>query len=254
MIVGVVRELWRYPVKSMPGERLRTAEVTERGVAGDRRFALVDVATGKVVSAKQPRLWRELLTGQAARALRSAVVGSVATELSALLGREVLLTGTPPQDATIDRARPEEVLSAGPVAEVAHDVSRLRAGTFFDFAPLHLVSTATLERVGTAAPRYRPNLVIETPGDPGFVENDWLGRKLTIGQLELEIIAATPRCAVPTLRHGHLDPYPDALRIPARHNRLVPLPGMAEFPCAGVYAQVPAAGRIRVGDQVRLVS
>lgn len=127
MIVGVVRELWRYPVKSMPGERLRTAEVTERGVAGDRRFALVDVATGKVVSAKQPRLWRELLTGQAARALRSAVVGSVATELSALLGREVLLTGTPPQDATIDRARPEEVLSAGPLAEVAHDVSRLRA-------------------------------------------------------------------------------------------------------------------------------
>jgi uncharacterized protein YcbX len=222
-------------------------------VAGDRRYALVDVATGKVVSAKQPRLWRELLTEQAVRALRSAVVGSVATELSALLGREVLLTDRPPRDATIDRARPEEVLSEGPLAEVAHEVSRLRAGTFFDFAPLHLVTSATLDRVGTAAARYRPNLVIETPDDPGFVENAWLGGKLAIGQVEVEIIAPTPRCAVPTLRHGHLAPYPDALRIPARDNRLVPLPGMAEFPCAGVYAQVLAAGRIRVGDEVRLV-
>jgi uncharacterized protein YcbX len=253
MILGVVRELWRYPVKSMPGERLRTAEVTERGVAGDRRFALVDTATGRVVSAKQPRLWRELLTEPAARALRPAVVGRVATELSALLGREVLLTDTPPQDAVIDRARPEEVLAAGPLAEVDHDVSRLRAGTFLDFAPLHLVSTATLEHVGTAAARYRPNLVIETPGEPGFTENGWLGRKLAIGPLQLEVIAPTPRCAVPTLRHGHLDPYPDALRIPARENRLVPLPGMAEHPCAGVYAQVLAGGRIRAGDQVRLL-
>ncbi|WP_035841816.1 MOSC domain-containing protein [Kitasatospora azatica] len=254
MIVGAVRELRRYPVKSMLGETVRAATVTERGLDGDRRLALLDLATGKVASAKQPRLWRELLTDRAARALRSARVGAVADELSDLLGRTVLLTDQPPADATLDRARPEEVLSAGPEAEVAHDVSRLRAGTFFDFAPLHLVSTATLARVGAEAARYRPNVVVEVPGQ-GFVENAWVGRELTIGQeLRLQVVAPTPRCAIPTLPHGALPAHPEALRIPARDNRLVPLPGMAEFPCAGVYAQILAPGRVAEGDQVCLVS
>jgi hypothetical protein len=58
--VTAVVGLWRYPVKSMMWEELNASEVTERGVLGDRPYALVDAETGKVVSAKEPRKWRKL--------------------------------------------------------------------------------------------------------------------------------------------------------------------------------------------------
>src|ERR1700722_19753140 len=58
---GSIAALWRYPVKSMQGEELDSAEVTERGLLGDRAYALIDVETGKVVSAKNPRKWGNLL-------------------------------------------------------------------------------------------------------------------------------------------------------------------------------------------------
>jgi len=56
-VVGSVSALWRFPVKSMKGERLEQAELTERGLVGDRSHALIDVDTGKVVSAKSVRLF-----------------------------------------------------------------------------------------------------------------------------------------------------------------------------------------------------
>ena len=58
---ATVQELWRFPVKSMQGERTDTAEVTSTGLAGDRAYAVVDSETGKVGSAKHPRLWGGLL-------------------------------------------------------------------------------------------------------------------------------------------------------------------------------------------------
>src|SRR3954451_23154760 len=58
--LGSVVSLWRYPVKSMLGEELNAAEVTERGLLGDRAYALVDQSDGKVASAKNPRKWTQL--------------------------------------------------------------------------------------------------------------------------------------------------------------------------------------------------
>jgi uncharacterized protein len=69
--VGGVHSLWRFPVKSMLGEELESAEVTEGGVLGDRSYAIVDRETGKVASAKHPKLWPDLPTGSGARS-RSA--------------------------------------------------------------------------------------------------------------------------------------------------------------------------------------
>src|SRR5258707_3632987 len=58
--VGRVVSLWRYPVKSMMGEELNAAEVSERGLLGDRAYALVDALDGKVASAKNPRKWPQM--------------------------------------------------------------------------------------------------------------------------------------------------------------------------------------------------
>ncbi|MGW2521123.1 MOSC domain-containing protein [Streptomyces sp. NPDC001617] len=272
---GTVAALRRYPVKSMLGERIEAAEVTDRGLAGDRRLALVDRETGKVASAKAPRLWRELLSCAATltqtgadittpdgRTLRSTGPGTD-DALSALVGRTVTLTDTPPPAAALDRSRPEQVLESGLDAQVEADLVQFGSasppGTFFDFAPVHLITTATLARIAALSPRgtveaerYRPNLVIDLDED-GFPESDWLGKELTVGdELILRVIALTPRCAIPTLAHGPFPRDPDALRVPARHNRVPALPDRAPEPCAGAYAQVVRGGRVRVGDVVRV--
>ncbi|MGC0421051.1 MOSC domain-containing protein [Embleya sp. AB8] len=274
-VLGTVDALRRYPVKSMLGERVSAVEVTERGLAGDRRLAVLDRQTGKVASAKNPRLWRALLTCTAALGAAATTITGPDTRtrwstdadldeaLSALVGRDVTLIDTPPPDAELDRSRPERVLAEGLDADVPADVVRFGsaspAGTFFDFAPVHLVSTATLRRAAALNPRgvveverYRPNLVLDTP-DTGFVDHSWLGRQLRIGdRLTLRVVASTPRCAVPTLAHGALPRDTAALRALAEHNRVPALPGRDPEPCAGVYAEVLRGGRVRAGDVVRI--
>jgi uncharacterized protein YcbX len=277
-MLGTVTVLRRYPVKSMLGEDLTEADVDGSGLARDRRLAVISRRTGKVASAKYPRLWRDMLTlsaealdGVAARITLPGGETVCSTDpgvdevLSSVLGQPVTLTGTPPPGATLDRAVPDAVLRDGIKAEVAATLIEIGAaappGTFVDFAPLHLITTATLDRIAELSPyrgirleRYRPNVVIRTDAG-GFTENDWLGRDLRVGDaLVLRVIARTPRCAIPTLAHGDLPRDTEALRVVARHNRVRPLPEADPEPCAGVYAQVLHPGRIRAGDQVRLAS
>jgi hypothetical protein len=181
--------------------------------------------------------------------------------LSGLLDEPVTLTATPPAGASLDRAVPEAVLRDGIAAPVPATLIEIGAaappGTFVDFAPLHLITTATLDRIAELSPyrradleRYRPNVVIGTGGS-GFTENDWVGRELRVGaDLVLRVIARTPRCAIPTLAHGHLPRDTEALRVVARNNRISPLPDVDPEPCAGVYAEVLQPGRISTGDPV----
>ena len=274
-MLGTVTTLRRYPVKSMLGENLDASDVSLRGLARDRRLAVVSRRTGKVASAKYPRLWRDLLTLSAEAlddAARITLPGGksvcstdpdVDEVLSALLNEPVTLTATPPPGASLDRAVPEAVLRGGIKAQVPAELIEIGAGappgTFVDFAPLHLLTTATLDRIAELSPyrrahleRYRPNVVIRTEAG-GFAENDWLGRDLRVGHdLVLRVIARTPRCAVPTLAHGDLPRDAEALRVLARNNRVMPLAGLDPEPCAGVYAEVLHPGRIRVGDAVRV--
>jgi len=281
-MLGTVARLRRYPVKSMLGEDLDVGGVTFRGLDHDRRLAVISQRTGKIASAKYPRLWRALLTLSAAADVLAgsegdgaritlpdgAVIHSTDPDvdrvLSALLSEPVTLTAAPPPGASLDRAVPEAVLADGVNAEVPAEVIEIGAGappgTFVDFAPLHLITSATLDRIaglnprGVADPeRYRPNIVIQT-AVPGFAENDWLDRYLAVGaDLILHVIARTPRCAVPTLAHGPLPRDADALRVLARHNRLSPVDDADPEPCAGVYAVVLNPGRIHLGDSVFLV-
>ena len=272
---GTVAVLRCYPVKSMLGEDLQASDVTSRGLAGDRTLALVHRETGKVASAKNPRLWRGLLKLAATRsgpavkvtlpdgmALDSSDLGADAV-LSGLLGHPVTLTATPPDGAVLDRADPEEVLRSGIEAQVRVETGLLGTGspegTFFDFAPLHLITTSTLRRIAELSPRgavelerYRPNIVIRTMAR-SFAENDWTGRDLRIGSdLVIRVVSRTPRCAIPTLEHGDLPRDGAALRVLADHNRIRPVHALGPQPCAGVYAQVLRPGRIRIGDLVHL--
>jgi len=274
-----VTALRRYPVKSMLGENVDASDVTFTGLARDRRLAVVSRTTGKIASAKFPRLWRDLLTISAAAdeagpddAVRITLpegktVSSSAADidgiLSDLIGEPVTLTATPPPGASLDRAVPEAVLRDGVDAQVPAELMELGGGappgTFVDFAPLHLLTTSALDRIAELSPqgtadleRYRPNIVIRTTAS-GFTENDWLDRNLRIGDdIVVRVIARTPRCAVPTLAHGALPRDTDALRVLARHNRVKPLDSLDPEPCAGVYAQVLRPGHIRTGDPVRL--
>jgi uncharacterized protein len=263
-----VAELWRYPVKSMLGHQLDEVTVGLGGLLGDRRFAVIDAATGKVGSAKQPRLWRSLLHARAVEkggevqitlpdgGQTTATDPRIDDQLSRALGRPVRLSAVPFAEADIDRADPDEVLDQGVEAEV--DAPLLVLGeavpeaTFLDYAPLHLITTATLEHIGQPVPRYRPNLVIRTPPwHPPFAENAWVGRTMALGEVVVRVVLPTPRCAIPTLEHGDLPRDPGALRTLMAQNR-VEVPGFGVLPAAGVYATVERAGALRSGDDVRI--
>lgn len=264
---GTVVGLWRYPVKSMMGEELNAAEITERGLLGDRQFALVDAATGKVAGAKNPRKWGNFFDFRAAYveppeanatlpAVRLTLPNGTAltTEsenlndvLSGALGRAVELT----QVGTEQESSAEEYVPDIEGLEHRDTVTEweLPAGTFYDLAVVHLLTTATLDRLRELYPagrfearRFRPNIVIST-AEPGFVENDWLGRTVTVGEtVRLRITRPCPRCVMTTLAQGDLPKDPGILRTAAQNNAAN----------VGVYADVISAGAIHRGDRVVL--
>jgi uncharacterized protein YcbX len=286
-----VSSLWRYPVKSMQGERLESAELTPTGVVGDRAYAVLDAATGKVASAKHPRKWAALL-GCAARFVAEPRAGEppppvritlpggdevgsddaeVDARLSAALGRPVRLVSVAPDSRILEELWPDveglapaEFIQATAVAgddpsEVVSDIAMGLAaapGTFFDVASLHLITTATLDRLTALAPgsrfdarRYRPNVVVGT-ADDGFVENAWPGRTVRLGaDAEAAVDLATMRCVMTTLAQDDLPVDAATLRAIARHNR-IEIPGLGHWACAGVYARVTRAGSVRTGDAV----
>lgn len=273
-----VVELWRYPVKSMLGERLDSTEIDEHGVTGDRAFALVDDETGKICSAKRHDLWGDLFKFRArlvSERPRIAHItfpdGSTATtndpdlseKLSAALGRKVTLSAMVPADAKIeeiwDEAKGERMYGpvvgdheGDPIIDVA--ASLAAPGDFFDAAAIHLITSNTIEEFGRREPdssfdvrRFRPNIVVEVTGEEGFVENGWT--KIRVGDLELRTLMPVPRCVMTTLPQDDLPKDPNVLRSAARHN-MIDTKVLGDMPCAGLYAMVAASGRIGVGDDI----
>src|SRR4051794_11689178 len=161
---GSVVGLWRYPVKSMMGEELNASEVTERGLVGDRQFAVLDASTGKVAGAKNPRKWGDFFDFRAAYAEPPASEselptvrltlpdGTVVTSdqpdlpqlLSSALGREVAFAAAQ-HPAASKGAQAEEYWPDMEGLDFRDTVTdfELPEGTFFDLAVLHLLTTAT---------------------------------------------------------------------------------------------------------------
>jgi uncharacterized protein YcbX len=266
--LGSVVALWRYPVKSMMGEELNSTEVTDRGLLGDRAYALRDSSNGKVVSAKNPRKWGGLFDFRAAfvespRAGEKIPLvritlpngGIVTTEqadldkiLTKALGREVTLATAAPETPSLEEYWPD-------VEGLAHRETvtdeAMPARTFFDLAVVHVLTTATIDRLRELYPRgrfevrrFRPNIVVQpASAEKDFVENAWVGHTLVVGdEVRLHVTGPCPRCVMTTLPQGDLPRDPGILRTAVQHNQVN----------VGVYAAVLRGGTIRRGDPVRL--
>jgi uncharacterized protein len=270
--VGSVAALWRYPVKSMMGEELNSAEVSDRGLLGDRQFAVVDRATGKVGGAKNPRKWGNFFDFRAAYT-RPPQAGAATTPVRITLPDGTMVTSGEAdvnqvlsrafgREVTLEEARPGDKPPAATAEEYWPDMAgldhrdtvtdfELPPGTFFDIAVVHLLTTATIDHLRALYPqgrfearRFRPNIVVATgPGDEGFAENDWIGHTLAIGDtVRLAITEPCPRCVMITLPQDDLPKDSGILRTAAQHNAVN----------VGVYASVLSGGTIRRGDAVTL--
>ena len=261
---AAVLAIWRYPVKAMLGQRLDAALIGPGGCDGDRRFVVVDAATGRRIANKRgptdPRLRAcraELLAGAAGRpALRITLPDGEALEgpaiedgLSTLLERRVRL-----------------VAAEGPARGAF-----AATGAYHDLAPIHLITTSTLTRLRAVAPgsdwdvrRFRPNVLLDDgvaedggtcgrrdpPAAFGFAEDALLGAALRAPSgLEMTVGLPTPRCVVPTRAHDGLPPDPAILRAVVAHHR-IDLGPVGRQGCAGSYAEVVRPGSLRVGDRL----
>ena len=290
--VGSIASLWRFPVKSMGGEQLDKVDVTERGVLGDRAYALIDTDTGKVVSAKSVRLFPGLLTCKAAFVEPPGRDGelppvkislpdgtSVTSDsgdadrvLSAFFEQNVTLAKVAPEDFTIDQYHPDvegadpggnrdtvvaAKLGSALFSELGMD-SPVPVGSFFDVFPMSVVTTSTLSQLNELQPesrfdlrRFRMNVIVNTER-PGFIENDWVGHELGLGDtVQLNVALPDPRCVMTTLAQDELPNDTDILRTLVRHNK-IQVGDLGQFPCAGVYAVVGAPGSVQSGDRVVL--
>jgi len=281
--LGKIREIWRYPFKSMQGERLERCEVGTLGLPGDRGWALRDEDAGEVRGAKKlPALlrcaarYRSEPTGDAVPPADIVLPDGAATatddpdvgrKLSALVGRRVTLhPRRPPEDRDhYRRGLPDDpdmetelrqIFGRTP-DEPLPDLSVLPAelfeftsppGTYFDVSPIHLLTTASLAALGPAdrfdRRRFRPNVLVETdPATTGLVEAGWAGRTIGIGAAALRGEIPTMRCVMVTLPQPGLDKEPGVLRTIVRD----------AGQNLGLYAAVGAAGKIAVGDPVVLL-
>jgi uncharacterized protein YcbX len=290
--VGTIRALWRFPVKSMLGEELEAADLSEGGIVGDRAYALRDKETGKIASAKHPKLWPDLLGCRAAfvepprpgdelppariELSDGSSVLSDAEDVDAVLsrffGRDVELARAAQNGYTIDQYHPDEenydpeghrdeVVEARLGAAFFNErglPSAVPEGSFFDLFPISVLTTSSLDQLGALQPgsrfdarRFRMNVIVDTPAS-GFVENEWLGRTLAIGDdAQVGVALPDPRCVMPSLAQEDLPRDPQILKALARHNRLDV--GGALYPCAGIYGVAAATGTMRKDDPVNLV-
>jgi len=252
----------------MIGEELNESDITKRGLLGDRAYALVDSSNGKIASAKNPRKWLKLFEFQAAyvQSPRSgermppvritlpngdAVTSDqddIGRILSGELGRDVTLEAVAPKTPSLEEYWPD--IEGLDHREIVTDEA-MPEGTFFDLAIVHILTTATLARLGEFYPqgqfrvrRFRPNILVETNSDENeFPENDWIGKTVAIGDdLRLDVTGPCPRCVMTTLPQGDLPKDPGILRTAAQHNGVH----------VGVYASVLHDGTIRSGDSVSL--
>ena len=279
---GNVDALWRYPVKSLAGERLDFAALSWRGIPGDRGWAVFDETRGGITGAKRlpplrtctARYTREPVAGEASPPVEITLPGGTPVSsdspdaverLSAFLGKPVSLRALGPAGSntaprlTSEGETPEfvralmGVLPDEPMPDMSdfspERLRLLRQGNFFDAFSIHLVTRTTLATLARIAPdldwderRFRANLVVESSDREGYPEMGWIGRRVRVGTALLEIVAACPRCVMVTQAVDELPHDPRVMRTLVRETKH----------SAGVYASVVEEGKVAIGDRVEL--
>ncbi|MBI1397507.1 MAG: MOSC domain-containing protein [Betaproteobacteria bacterium] len=278
--VGTIREIWRYPVKGMAGEQLEASPIGPNGVQGDRTWALRDTRRAEIQSCKfRPQLLRcsaranddgrtVSVTFPDGATLRSDD-DAIHARLSALTGHESTLEPLRPESdtafyrrhkpergswldelaTTFDREPGEPLPDFTHIPPVLVDHVTV-PGTFFLVVPMHVVTTATLRHLQSLngggswdRRRFRPNLVIETdPAISGLAEQEWVGRKMVIGDILIECVGGTPRCGAVTRAQPGFGPDTSILRTIVRE----------ADQNVGAYGLVVQPGSVRTGDAVYL--
>lgn len=233
MLSGTVRELWRYPVKSLRGERCEVLRLDQRGVIGDRLYAIRDEA-GKFGSGKTTRRFRRMDGLLRFRAVYEGEVPLI----------------TFPDGATLRGDDPAIHAALSAQLGIPVTLSREAEISHFDAGPLHLLTTASLRTLGESlgeealdGRRFRPNILVETEAS-GFPEDAWQGHDLAVGDdARLRIAGRTERCLMVGLAQDDLPADARILRNVVRLNAA----------CLGVFANALAPGAIHVGDRIRLL-
>lgn len=274
-----IAELWRYPVKSMIGERVTTVDLDVTGVVGDRTWAARDEIRGGIRGAKKiPGLMRlgarldaggavvidlpdgtQVRTDDADRDVRISAAIDHPVTLEALRPADDLdhyRRGGPDSDDVMAELRgifgregdePLPDLSIFPPEIIEFESP---PGSYYDAFPLLVLTTSALRSMADALPdsaidvrRFRPSIVIDTGDEPGHPELGWTGRRLAVGGVELDLVAPCPRCVMVT---REIDDAVPADRAVLRH--IVGDLGQD----LGVYATVARPGALAVGDPVTL--
>ena len=220
-MAGTVSEIWRYPVKSMAGERLDSAALTDTGFEGDRRWALVDGTANRA---------GKLLTGTEEKRLM--------TYHARLKGDDVEVVVPGGHARRLDDVLVSEVARASGRPLTLRDL----AGANFDDSPVLVVNLSTIAGFALAAGvavdhrRFRANLYID--GLEHEEELAWVGRRLQAGSAELEVVKRCERCVVITLDPDSTAATPALLRV---------LTNTSDT-CMGLYCRVVRPGQVSVGD------
>jgi len=251
MRIGTVKQIWRFAVKSMAGEQLEACVVGLRGIPGDRGWAIRDETAGKLATgSRHPLLmqcaarYREQPTNGSIPhvdmqlpdgSLISSDLINVNAHLTELLGKPVSLSQLPP----VSDASAQDNASIWP------------QGTYFDVAPVHVLTSASLEAMRRLNPeadwdvrRFRPNFFVETdPRIEGLIEFDWNGQILRVGDVELRCEIPCERCAMANHAQEGLPKDDSVLRSIAKEANTN----------LGTYANVSKQGEVKIGDVVELV-
>jgi uncharacterized protein len=256
--IGTVGELWRYPIKSMRGESLDEAWVSERGITGDRVWAVRELERGGIMSA---RTFPTLLDFRAHYERDPATDPGAAIEIQLPDGATVLpddphapplLSNLLRRRVSLERVRNER-LTPAELEAIMRGEAYPPHRDFFDEEVLHLVATGTLAFMRTLQPgsdfdrrRFRANVYVDTGEEAdGFVEDRWLDGVLEIAE-QVRVVGMRPaiRCAMTTHPQSDLPHDVNILRTAWQYHQAY----------VGVFAAVGAPGRIRLNDPVVLVT
>ena len=279
--VGTIKEIWRYPVKSMRGELIQNTRVGTKGVLGDRGWAIRDEEAGEVRGARNfpsllncfSRYEKSPTSEPYPPAIISFPDGSQALsnseglnlQLSKYLGKKVSIWPILPSDQSdhykrlpIDEAELRRLFAreeGEPIPDLSQFPEYLMEyvspeGTYFDAHSVHVLTTATLKHMESLNPdsnwsvqRFRPNLVIDTGDEPELIENTWIGKILSINGVELKCVGPVPRCAMTAHPQGDdIDKDPKILRTIVKDTDQN----------LGVYFEVLSTGEIHTGNSAEI--